>query len=150
MDTHVQPEAGRSGVEVHQRSYTRAVKQISKRTDLSPQLLLQENMDLLVIQTDHNESLAQKNLCRVHPDTLLDLRVPALSLIAMQDNLLLGGAKTYLRCLPCETTPQGSIRLASCFTDQVSVQGLRRVRVEGINGDQHCELGLLYQCGCGF
>lgn len=109
---------------------------------------LPELMDLLFIRTtEGNEAHGQEDFCHVHPDTLVELRVPALGLIAVQDKLLLGGAKLYLRCLPCEAVPQGSIRLDPSLSDQVSVKDLCRVHVEGIHGNQYCELDRVYRYG---
>ncbi|KAF9980325.1 hypothetical protein BGZ65_005231 [Modicella reniformis] len=101
----------------------------------------QKIMDLLVIQaTDRHGTLAQNDHCIVHPDTMLELRVPALGLIAVQDRLLFGGATLYLRCLPCETIPQGSIRFGPYYVDQVSGHDLYHVHVQGISSSQYREL----------
>jgi len=97
-------------------------------------------MDLQVIRTtESNEVLGQEDLSHVHPDTLLELRVPALGLIAVQDKLLCG-AKLYLRCLPCEAVPQGNIRLNTSLVDQFFANDSCHVHVEGIHSERHCEL----------
>lgn len=79
--------------------------------------------------------------CWVHPSTLIDLRVPALGLVAVQHPLLFDGATTYQQCLPLESIPQGSIQLSLWVAGHVP-QELSSVRVEGIHVDVPCKLHL--------
>ncbi|KAK3840665.1 MAG: P-loop containing nucleoside triphosphate hydrolase protein [Linnemannia elongata] len=72
--------------------------------------------------------------CWVHPTTFIDLRVPALGLVAVQHPLLFDGATTYQQCLPLESIPQGSIRLSSWTVGHIP-QELGSVRVEGVRAD---------------
>lgn len=80
--------------------------------------------------------------CWVHPTTLIDLRVPALGVVAVQHPLLFDGATTYQQCLPLESIPQGSIRLSGWTVGHIP-QNLGGVRVEGVHVDVPRKFALL-------
>ncbi|KAF9121105.1 hypothetical protein BGX30_002779 [Mortierella sp. GBA39] len=98
-------------------------------------------MDLTLIRQDaptqeQNGAIRQAvhDGCWVHPATLIDLRVPALGVVAVQHPLLFDGATTYQQCLPLESIPQGSIRLSGWTVGHIP-PNLGGVRVEGVRVD---------------
>ncbi|KAF9903957.1 spermatogenesis associated protein 5 [Linnemannia zychae] len=100
-------------------------------------------MDLLLIKQDPPTQedakgdirRAIQDGCWVHPTTFIDLRVPALGLVAVQHPSVFDGATTYQPCLPLESIPQGSIRLSRWMTGHVP-ESIEKVRVEGISVDE--------------
>jgi hypothetical protein len=84
--------------------------------------------------SDDSEVHGGDSCCLMHPSTMLELRVPTLGVVSLQNTTLFKGAKNFLRCLPSERIPQDSISLAASWllgrdSDQVPI----RVHVEGIH-----------------